>query len=67
MPCTRVSPPCWAVARGLEAYEFLSGEDAYKRRWATADRTLVDLAAYAPRPLLRAVLRARDRRDARRR
>ena len=38
----------WAIEQGLEEYDFLSGEDAYKARWATAERTLVDLRAFSP-------------------
>jgi len=36
----------WAIDRGCTEYDFLSGDDAYKRRWADGERTLVDLRAW---------------------
>jgi len=41
----------WAIGRGLREYDFLGGEDHYKRRWADAERTLVDLEAFNPATL----------------
>ena len=41
----------WAIGRGLREYDFLGGEDHYKRRWATAERRLVDLEAFNPATL----------------
>ncbi len=38
----------WAIEQGLEEYDFLSGEDPYKHRWATDERALVNLTAFAP-------------------
>jgi len=38
----------WAIDHGLREYDFLGGEDQYKRRWADAERTLVDLEAFNP-------------------
>ena len=56
-----------AIERGLGEYDFLSGEDDYKRRWATAQRTLVDLEAFTDRPRARWYLRASRLKDALRR
>lgn len=36
----------WAIKQGLREYDFLGGEDHYKRRWADGERTLVDLEAF---------------------
>jgi CelD/BcsL family acetyltransferase involved in cellulose biosynthesis len=36
----------WAIAKGLSEYDFLGGEDHYKRRWAEAERRLLDLEAF---------------------
>ena len=47
-----------AIQRGLTEYDFLSGEDDYKRRWATQERTLVDLEAFTDRPRARWYRRA---------
>jgi CelD/BcsL family acetyltransferase involved in cellulose biosynthesis len=47
----------WAIENGCREYDFLSGEDDYKRRWATAERTLVDLEAFANRARVRWVRR----------
>jgi CelD/BcsL family acetyltransferase involved in cellulose biosynthesis len=41
----------WSIGRGLREYDFLGGEDHYKRRWADAERTLVDLEAFNPATL----------------
>ena len=55
----------WAIGRGFREYDFLGGEDHYKRRWASGERTLVDLEAFNPAtlrgrfwPRLRALKRA---------
>ncbi len=40
-----------AFAIGLERYEFLGGDDDYKRRWATGTRTLLRFEAFAATPL----------------
>jgi CelD/BcsL family acetyltransferase involved in cellulose biosynthesis len=36
----------WAIAQGLREYDFLGGEDHYKRRWADHERTLLDLEGF---------------------
>jgi CelD/BcsL family acetyltransferase involved in cellulose biosynthesis len=36
----------WAIAQGFHEYDFLGGEDHYKRRWAEAERKLIDLEAF---------------------
>jgi CelD/BcsL family acetyltransferase involved in cellulose biosynthesis len=36
----------WAIAQELREYDFLGGEDHYKRRWADRERTLLDLEAF---------------------
>jgi CelD/BcsL family acetyltransferase involved in cellulose biosynthesis len=41
----------WAIAQGLREYDFLCGEDHYKRRWADRERTLVDFEAFNPATL----------------
>lgn len=38
----------WAIDRGFREYDFLGGEDHYKRRWADRERLLVDLEAFNP-------------------
>lgn len=40
----------WAIARGCTEYDFLSGDDPYKRRWADDERTLLDLRAWGRGP-----------------
>ena len=55
------------IERGLTEYDFLSGEDDYKRRWATEERTLVDVEAFTDRPRARWYRRATRLRDALRR
>jgi CelD/BcsL family acetyltransferase involved in cellulose biosynthesis len=41
----------WAIAQGLREYDFLGGEDHYKRRWADRERTLADFEAFNPATL----------------
>jgi CelD/BcsL family acetyltransferase involved in cellulose biosynthesis len=41
----------WAIAQGLREYDFLCGEDHYKRRWADRERTLIDFEAFNPATL----------------
>jgi CelD/BcsL family acetyltransferase involved in cellulose biosynthesis len=36
----------WAIDQDLGEYDFLAGEDHYKRRWANVQRTLVDLESF---------------------
>jgi CelD/BcsL family acetyltransferase involved in cellulose biosynthesis len=53
----------WGIEHGFRVYEFLAGEQEYKRRWADSERTFVDVVAanpstlrgrlYARRPCLR--------------
>jgi CelD/BcsL family acetyltransferase involved in cellulose biosynthesis len=38
----------WAIRNGIREYDFLGGEDHYKRRWANAERTLSDIEAFNP-------------------
>ncbi len=38
----------WGIEHGYAEYDFLSGEDAYKDRWADDARTLVNVEAYVP-------------------
>jgi CelD/BcsL family acetyltransferase involved in cellulose biosynthesis len=38
----------WAIRNGIREYDFLGGEDHYKRRWADAERTLSDIEAFNP-------------------
>ena len=40
----------WAIEQGGTEYDFLSGDDPYKRRWADDSRTLVDLRAWGRGP-----------------
>ncbi len=43
----------WAIENGYSEYDFLKGDRPYKRRWASEQRTLVDLSAYARTPRAR--------------
>lgn len=36
----------WAIAQGLGEYDFLCGEDHYKRRWSDRERTLADVEGF---------------------
>jgi CelD/BcsL family acetyltransferase involved in cellulose biosynthesis len=52
------------IQGGYREYDFLKGDRAYKRRWATEQRVLVDLQAYARTPkafFWRSEQRAEDR------
>jgi CelD/BcsL family acetyltransferase involved in cellulose biosynthesis len=35
----------WGIDHGYEAYDFLSGDEPYKRRWADGERVFTDLVA----------------------
>jgi len=53
----------WGIENGYREYDFLKGDRPYKRRWASAARTLVDLTAWSRSPKARwwkAVDRAAD-------
>jgi CelD/BcsL family acetyltransferase involved in cellulose biosynthesis len=41
----------WAIRNGCREYDFLIGEEPYKRRWAAAERTLSDIEAFNPATL----------------
>ena len=41
----------WGIEHGYTAYEFLAGDEAYKRRWADAERTFVDVIGANPATL----------------
>ena len=47
----------WAIEQGYREYDLLSGAEAYKDRWATGRRALVDVRALRRRPYVRLVRR----------
>ena len=53
----------WAISQGCAEYDFLTGDEAYKGRWATGERWLVGVRAFNPTTvrgrLLRRISRAR--------
>jgi len=40
----------WAIERGCREYDFLCGDEAYKRRWTDQERMLVDVLAWGRGP-----------------
>ena len=51
--CLHRRTTAWAIERGCTEYDFLSGGEGYKDRWADGERTLVDLRVLADRPRVR--------------